>query len=181
MAENVRIIGAGMAGLTAAAYLARAGLKVDVYKPHTLPGGYISSSVREGFTFPAGPTSITSNGIVFPILKELGLAEKRKFVHVGHQMSWGANDVPLRDAVQVRDDLSKRFPAQSRELKRYFRWVEIGGGGFRQLVESGMMFGQGILVKVLSLLVKHPLMPRASLVAHGQTNVSPTRRHCMVC
>ena len=67
----------------------RAGLKVQVYEQHTLPGGYISSFVREGFTFPAGPSSITSNGIVFPILKELGLAEKRKFLHVGHQMNWG--------------------------------------------------------------------------------------------
>ena len=60
-----------MAGLTTAAYLARAGLKVDVYEQHTSRGGYISPFVREGFTFPAGPTSITSNGIVFLILKEL--------------------------------------------------------------------------------------------------------------
>ncbi len=177
MTENVLIIGAGMAGLTTAAYLSRAGLKVDVYEQHTLPGGYISSFVREGFTFPAGPTSITSNGIVFPILKELGLAEKRKFLHVGHQMSWGEYDVPLRSARQVRDELSKRFPAQSRALQRYFRWVEIGGGGFRQLVESGMMFGQGILPKVLNLIVKHPLMPWASLVARGQTNRSLHQRY----
>jgi len=172
MRKSVAIIGAGMAGLTSAAYLARAGLKVDVYEQHTLPGGYISSFVREGFIFPAGPTSITTNGIVFPILKELGLAEKRKFLHVGHQMSWREHDVPLRSALQVRGELSKRFPAQSRALQRYFRWVEIGGGGFRQLVESGIMFGQGILPKVLNLLVKHPLMPWASLVARGQTNRS---------
>jgi prolycopene isomerase len=177
MPKSVVIIGAGMAGLTAAAYLSRAGLKVDVYEQHTLPGGYISSFVRDGFTFPAGPTSITSNGIVFPILKELGLAEKRKFVHIGHQMSWGEHDVPLRNAPQVREALSKRFPAQSRALQRYFRWVEVGGSGFRQLVESGMMFGQGILPKVLTLLVRHPLMPWASLVARGQTNRSLHQRH----
>jgi prolycopene isomerase len=150
---------------------------VDVYEQHTLPGGYISSFVREGFTFPAGPTSITSNGIVFPILKELGLEGKRKFLHVGHQMSWGDQDIPLRNPGQVRDDLSKRFPAQGQELKRYFRWVEIGGGGFRQLVESGMMFGQGMLPKILNLLVKHPLMPWASLVARGQTNLSLHAHH----
>lgn len=177
MTKNVLIIGAGMAGLTTAAYLARAGLKVDVYEQHTLPGGYISSFVREGFTFPAGPTSITSNGIVFPILKELGLESKRKFLHVGHQMSWSEHDVPLSSAFQVQDELSKRFPTQSRALQRYFRWVEIGGGGFRQLVESGMMFGQGILPKVLQLLVKHPLMPWASLVARGQTNRSLHQRY----
>jgi len=177
MTENVIIIGAGMAGLTTAAYLSRAGLKVDVYEQHTLPGGYISSFVREGFTFPTGPTSITSNGIVFPILKELGLAEKRKFLHVGHQMSWGEYDVPLRSARQVQDELSQHFPGQREALNRYFRWVEIGGGGFRQLVESGMMFGQNILPKVLNLLVKHPLMPWASWVARGQTNRSLHQRY----
>ncbi|MBN1668217.1 MAG: NAD(P)/FAD-dependent oxidoreductase [Anaerolineales bacterium] len=177
MPKSVLIIGAGMASLTTAAYLSRAGLKVDVYEQHTLPGGYISSFVREGFTFPAGPTSITSNGIVFPILKELGLAEKRKFLHVGHQMSWGEHDVPLRSAFQVRDELSQHFPGQRETLQRYFRWVEIGGGGFRQLVESGMMFGQGILPKVLNLLVKHPLMPWAFLVARGQTNRSLHQRY----
>jgi prolycopene isomerase len=177
MPKSVVIIGAGMAGLTAAAYLSRAGLKVDVYEQHTLPGGYISSFVREGFTFPAGPTSITSNGIVFPILRELGLAEKRKFLHVGHQMSWDEHDVPLRNARQMRDDLSKRFPAQSRALERYFRWVEIGGGGFRQLVESGLMFGQGILPKVLNLLFRHPRFPWAALIARGQTNRSLHQRY----
>ncbi|MBN2500317.1 MAG: NAD(P)/FAD-dependent oxidoreductase [Anaerolineales bacterium] len=177
MCKSVAIIGAGMVGLTAAAYLSRARLKVDVYEQHTLPGGYISSFVREGFTFPAGLTSITSNGIVFPILKELGLAEKRKFLHVGHQMSWGGYDVPLRSAPQVRDDLSKRFPNQSQALQRYFRWVEVDGDGFRQLVESGLMFGQDILPKVLSLLFRHPRFPWAALIARGQTNRSLHQRH----
>lgn len=177
MTKNAAIIGAGMAGLTTAAYLARAGLKVDVYEQHTLPGGYISSFVREGFTFPAGPTSITSNGVVFPILRELGLEGKRKFLHVGHQMSWGEHNVPLRDARQVRDELSQHFAGQREALKRYFRWVEIGGGGFRQLVDSGIMFGQGILPKTLGLLVRHPLMPWASLVARSQTNRSLHARH----
>lgn len=177
MTKNVVIIGAGMAGLTAAAYLSRAGLKVAVYEQHTLPGGYISAFARKGFTFPAGPTSITSNGIVFPILTELGLESKRKFLHVGHQMSWEKHDVPLREARQVCGDLAGRFPDEKRGLERYFRWVEIGGGGFRQLVESGMMFGQSILPKVVNLLVKHPLMPWASLVARGQTNRSLHARH----
>ena len=177
MTENVIIIGAGMAGLTTAAYLSRAGLKVDVYEQHTLPGGYISSFVREGFTFPAGPTSITSNGIVFPILKELGLAEKRKFVHIGHQMSWGEHDVPLRNAQQVCHDLRACFPTEQQGLERYFRWVELGGGGFRQLVESGMMFGRNLLPSILSLLWRHPLFPWASWLARGQTNRSLHQRY----
>ncbi|MFO7583775.1 MAG: NAD(P)/FAD-dependent oxidoreductase [Anaerolineales bacterium] len=177
MRKSAAIIGAGMAGLTTAAYLARAGLKVDVYEQHTLPGGYISSFVREGFTFPAGPTSITSNGIVFPILKELGLAEKRKFLHVGHQMSWGEHDVPLRNARQVRDELSQHFPGQRETLQRYFRWVEIGGGGFRQLVESGMMFGRGIFLSLLKVFGRHPGFAWAAFKTRGQTNRSLHQRY----
>jgi uncharacterized membrane protein YeiB len=57
---SVIIIGAGMAGLTAAAYLSRAGLDVAVYEQHTLPGGYISSFVREGYTFPVGQMALTN-------------------------------------------------------------------------------------------------------------------------
>lgn len=177
MTKQVLIIGGGIAGLTAAAYLARAGLSVNVYEQHTLPGGYISSFVREGFTFPAGPTSITSNGIVFPILEELGLAGKRKFLHVGHQMSWGEHDVPLRDARQVRDDLAQRFPGQRDALKRYFRWVEVGGGGFRQMVESGMMFGRGVFPSLLKVLGRHPGFAWAALAARGQTNRSLHQRY----
>ena len=177
MRKSVVIIGAGMAGLTTAAYLACAGLDVAMYEQHTLPGGYISSFVREGFTFPAGPTSITSNGIVFPILRELGLEGKRRFLHVGHQMSWDKYDVPLYNARQVRNELSQHFPGQREALQHYFRWVEIGGSGFRQLVKSGMMFGQGLLPKVLKLLVRHPRFPWAALSARGQTNVSLHARH----
>lgn len=176
MTRQVLIIGAGMAGLTTAAYLARAGMKVDVYEQHIVPGGYISSFAREGFTFPAGPTSITSNGIVFPILEELGLAGKRRFLHVGHQISWGQHDVPLRNARQVRDDLAQHFPSQREALKRYFRWVEVGGAGFRQMVESGMMFGRGVFLSLLKVLRRHPGFSWAALAARGQTNRSLHRR-----
>ncbi len=91
--DSVVIIGAGMAGLTTAAYLARAGLDVTVYEQHTLPGGYISSFGRKSFTFPAGPTSFGFNGVIFPILQELGLDAQCRFLPATHQISWGAHDV----------------------------------------------------------------------------------------
>jgi phytoene dehydrogenase-like protein len=58
MTKNVIIIRAGLAGLTAAAYLSRAGLRVYVYEQHTLPGRYISSFVREASpSLPSKPPS----------------------------------------------------------------------------------------------------------------------------
>ncbi|MGE5598436.1 MAG: phytoene desaturase family protein [Bacteroidota bacterium] len=169
---DVVIIGGGMAGLTAAAYLARAGLDVHLFEQHIQPGGYVSSFVRQGFTFPAGTTSFGSNGIVFPILEELGLQDKCRFVQIHHQLSWGEDDVPFLSPAQACDALINAFPHESRGLNRYFRWLEIGGRGFRDMLLSGLMFsgGKGVFGQSLRLGLRNPLYPWAMAVSRGRTN-----------
>ena len=170
--RTVVIIGGGMAGLTAAAYLARAGFSVKVFEQHTQPGGYVSSFARKGFTFPAGPASFGSNGIIFPILAELGMAEKLQFIRAGHQISWDAHDVPLQSPAQTGRDLENYFPDEKAALRRYFRWVEIGGSAFHDSLKGGMMFGRGVLKTMLRVGLKHPLSPWALRVAGRNTNRS---------
>ena len=51
---DVLVIGAGIGGLTAAALLAKKGLKVLVIEQHYLPGGCASIFRRSGFTFDVG-------------------------------------------------------------------------------------------------------------------------------
>jgi len=48
--KHVVIIGAGIAGLSAASYLARNGYSVDVYEAHTVPGGLCTAWKRKGYT-----------------------------------------------------------------------------------------------------------------------------------
>ncbi|MCL4514076.1 MAG: NAD(P)/FAD-dependent oxidoreductase [Firmicutes bacterium] len=181
--KNVVIIGGGIAGLTAAAYLSRAGMDVHLFERHTQPGGYISSFSRRGFTFPAGPTSFGSNGIVFPILEELGLREKCRFIPASRQLNWNrhdnCHDLLLHSPAQVCDELSAIFPHERRSLRRYFRWVETGGRGFRGLFESGLMFsgGKGALGQGLRLWLHNPLFPWAMAVARGRTNRSLHARY----
>lgn len=169
---NIVIIGGGMAGLTTAALLVRAGFAVQVYEQHTIPGGYVSSFKREGFTFPAGPTCFGSNGIIFPILKELGLDEKQRFVRTKHQISWDKYDISLTNPAQTGYDLGECFPSERGSLKRYFRWVEIGSTAFRDLLKSGMMFGHDVFKSILKLGFQHPQFPWASWVANKNTNRS---------
>ena len=67
------IVGAGMAGLTAASYLTRAGHDVLLLEKNKECGGLLNSFSRDGFTFDAGARSILNAGVIHPMLKELGI------------------------------------------------------------------------------------------------------------
>lgn len=56
MSNNVVVIGAGFAGLSAASFMARAGWKVTVLEKHNRPGGRARQLVAEGFKFDMGPS-----------------------------------------------------------------------------------------------------------------------------
>jgi len=63
-----------MAGLTAAAYVARAGRKVLLVEKNQECGGLVNSFSRDGFQFDAGVRALEDAGIIFPMLEDLGIA-----------------------------------------------------------------------------------------------------------
>ncbi len=73
MKHDVAIVGGGMAGLTAAAYLARAGARVRLYEKEPKVGGLVTTFARGGFVFDGGIRAIENSGIVFPMLRQLGI------------------------------------------------------------------------------------------------------------
>ena len=70
---DVAIVGGGLAGLTAAVYLARAGLSVTVFEKARQPGGRARSRQRHGFTFNQGPHALYIGGAAKRILDELDI------------------------------------------------------------------------------------------------------------
>ena len=73
LAYDVLIVGAGMAGLTAAAYLSKAGLKVLLCEKEKKTGGLVNSFEYKGFVFDGGIRGIENSGIVSPMLRQLGI------------------------------------------------------------------------------------------------------------
>ncbi|MFH0757679.1 MAG: NAD(P)/FAD-dependent oxidoreductase [Bacteroidota bacterium] len=67
------VVGGGMAGLTCAAYLAKEGRKVLLIEKNRECGGLVNSFSRDGFHFEAGIRALEDAGIIFPMLKELGI------------------------------------------------------------------------------------------------------------
>lgn len=72
--KDVIIVGGGMAGLTAAAYLARAGKSVLLLEKNNKCGGLVNSFVKDGFLFEGGVRALLSAGIIAPMLRELQIA-----------------------------------------------------------------------------------------------------------
>ena len=64
---NTIIVGGGMAGLTSAAYLSRAGQKVLLIEKNAECGGLVNSFMRDGFQFDAGVRALEDAGIIFKI------------------------------------------------------------------------------------------------------------------
>jgi len=73
MKYDVVVIGGGIAGLTAAAYIAKSGKTVALFEKQPKTGGLVQTFQRNGVYFDTGLRSIENSGIVFPMLKQLGI------------------------------------------------------------------------------------------------------------
>jgi len=94
---DVVVVGGGVAGLTSAAYLAKAGIKVTVFEKDTSMGGLLGSYVFNGHVVDKGARGIIDSGIVFPMLKQLGI-----------QMSFLPNPIRILIADQAVDLVNKQ-------------------------------------------------------------------------
>lgn len=73
MDYDVIIVGGGIAGLTAAAYLSKAGLSTLLCEKEPIVGGLVNTFERGGFVFDGGVRAIESSGVFLPMLRHLGL------------------------------------------------------------------------------------------------------------
>jgi hypothetical protein len=71
--NEIHVVGAGLAGLTAAAFIARAGLPVVVHESRDRLGGRATTDDRDGFRFDQGPHALYRGGAAERVLAELGI------------------------------------------------------------------------------------------------------------
>ncbi len=71
--NDVVVVGAGLAGLTAAAFVAAAGHRVTVYERRGRLGGRATTDERNGFLFNQGPHALYNSGPAESVLSELGV------------------------------------------------------------------------------------------------------------
>jgi phytoene dehydrogenase-like protein len=114
MTYDAIIVGGGIAGLTAAAYLAKAGRSVLICEKQEKCGGLVNSFERNGFQYDGGIRAMENAGVLFPMLRHLGL----KVEFVKNKVSIGIQDKVIKvldqDSVDLYSDLLTNFFPESR-------------------------------------------------------------------
>jgi len=114
---DVIVIGAGIGGLSAAAYLARAGRKVIVFEQDNHLGGTAHVFKRNGFTFPAGPMSFTAPEYISAALLDLGVNGSPGFIRDHFQVRRGSlNQLISLPLPRLAEELSNNFPGEKRGI-----------------------------------------------------------------
>jgi len=111
------VVGGGIAGLTATSYIAQKGISVSLYEKGHYFGGLVNSFKRGDFTFDGGLRSIENSGIVFPMLRELGI--DIEFVKSHVSLVVGKNVLKLNGTNSLdeyKDFLIEEFPNNKIEI-----------------------------------------------------------------
>ncbi len=117
MSYDIIIVGGGIAGLTSAAFIAKAGLKTLLCEKQSVVGGLVSSFYHEGFLFDGGARGIVDSGIVKPMLNQLGLSLElnKSIVSIGieDQMVYVES---ISSLTEYRDMLAKLYPDSGEDI-----------------------------------------------------------------
>jgi len=127
---DVIVIGSGMGGLTASAFLAKKGLKTLLLEKEDQVGGYVVSFKRRGCTFDATGAFVGGcheGGEFYKILQEIGVQQEIEFIPVHHvQNIYPGFEVHLQPGGyhSYTEALFDLFPKEEKGLKTYLSMVK---------------------------------------------------------
>ncbi|MEI6089925.1 MAG: NAD(P)/FAD-dependent oxidoreductase [bacterium] len=121
---NTIVVGGGIAGLTSAAYLSRAGQKVLLIEKNKEFGGLVNSFTHNGFHFEAGVRALVNAGIILTMLKELGIHIEVVKSSVSLGIENEIIDIEtINDLEKYRELLIKSFPDSKIDIDEFIRII----------------------------------------------------------
>lgn len=125
MKKKVVIVGAGISGLTAAAYLAKENHDVLLIEKSPQLGGLMGGFVKDGFTFDSGIRGLENAGTLFPLLKQLGIT----IDFLPNPVDMGIEDTfirvnPTNNFLAYRELLLSKFPNETSAITAIFKDIK---------------------------------------------------------
>lgn len=122
---DVIIVGGGIAGLTAAAYIAKEGFSPLIIEQQDEVGGLINSFDYDGFIFDGGIRSIENSGVTHVVMKDLNLKVDMIKSHVTLGIDHQVIDLNTqKDLKNYEDLLISIFPESKLEIQRIFKEID---------------------------------------------------------
>lgn len=127
---DIIIIGAGLAGLTAGATLAKAGKKVLVLEQHNIVGGCATVFKRKNVKFDVGLHEIEMPekklSVKYPIFKRLGIWDRINVIPLPEL--WKIKSEKYEIVIPEGQDniikvLEKEFPDEKKGIRKYFKSI----------------------------------------------------------
>jgi phytoene dehydrogenase-like protein len=125
MIYDAIVVGGGVAGLTASAYLAKAGSTTLLCEKEKTCGGLVNTFERDGFIFDGGIRAMENSGILFPMLRQLGL----ELEFVKNHISVGIEDRVIRieseeSVSDYQNLLAELYPHSRNEIGAIFAQIQ---------------------------------------------------------
>ena len=115
------IIGTGIGGLVAGAYMAKQGIKVLLCEHHSQPGGYFTSFTHKGYTFDGGIQACEDMGMLSAVLRQIGVLDRIELRPTTYALASPDGLYPLRSFDQLRkfyDNLIREYPKEAKGIKK---------------------------------------------------------------
>lgn len=124
MIYDAIVVGGGITGLTSAAYLSKAGKSVLVCEKGEKCGGLVNTFERDGFIYDGGIRAFENSGVLFPMLRQLGIS----LDFVPNKISVGIEDavIPVEsdDSVEKYESLLIRmYPNSRAEIEQIIKQI----------------------------------------------------------
>ena len=163
--SEIIVVGGGIAGLTAASYLTKLGHKPLLIEKNSKCGGLISSFERDGFVYDGGIRATENSGILFPMLKDLGI----DIEFARNEISLGVEDQIIRlqsieNIKEYQELLNTLYPESQDEIseiiiqmKKIAKYMDIQYGiDNPAFLDMSKNLGY-IITKILPWMVKYAL------------------------
>jgi phytoene dehydrogenase-like protein len=125
MKYDAIVVGGGIAGLTSAAFRAKTGHSVLLCEKENTCGGLLNTFERDGFFFDGGIRATENSGVLFPMLKKLGL----DIEFVRNKISVGIEDRVIRindkgAVLAYQELLNDLYPGNRQEIGAIIAQIE---------------------------------------------------------
>ena len=196
MAKKVVVIGAGISGLTAGIYAARAGFDTTILEQHTTFGGLSTGWSRKGYFFEGGMHWLTGSSEKLKlnkIWKEVGALKENNpienrdpyYTLVGDD----GRDLHLwRDVDRLKEELLNYAPEDAKMIKRLCRDIkiykhvhlpvnEVRGLKTKNHIKSGL----GEFIKMAPAGLRYAALSKISYVDYVNKFKNENVRHILMC